>query len=91
MAGSLALLIECLGKARQEEPRVDFVYLKIMDFYENGLYYESKGKAPVARQYYLKALALINIDVSRRQLTRLVVGGYDKWFTGIPAVQRGAD
>jgi tetratricopeptide (TPR) repeat protein len=88
---ALAFLVECLEKERQRDPRIDSVYLKVMDFYENGLYYEGQGQLPVAGRHYTEALALIHMDVSQRQLTRLIISGYDQWLKEITAFERGAD
>ena len=62
-----------------------------MDFYENGRYYEKRGALTAADRNYRKALALMHVVMSRRQLSRLVVGGYEKWLTEISGPERDAD
>jgi tetratricopeptide (TPR) repeat protein len=89
--GSLVFLAKCLEKAEQRDAGIGFVYAKVMDFYENGLYYEAWGQWPLAGQYYMQALALTHMDGSRRQLTRQVVGGYDQWLAGLSGLKKGAD
>lgn len=88
---ALNFLADSLVMAREQNPLAGPVYAKLMDFYENGLYYDEQGQWPLAGSYYLKALALACGDLSRRGITRLVVDGYDQWLKGVTGIQEGAD
>jgi tetratricopeptide (TPR) repeat protein len=80
---ALDFLAGSLSMARQQNPRAGPIYVKLMDFYENGLYYDDRGQWPLAGAYYLKALALACGDLSRRRIAGLVVDGYDQWLKGV--------
>jgi len=91
MPEALNLLLQSLEKKRQQGRYLDSVYEKAMDFYEKGLYYAAEERLSQAGLSYTQALAVMDVDVSRRRLTRLVVDGYEQWLTGQAALERGAD
>ena len=89
MPGALDLLLRSLEKPRKDDQHINAIYIKAMDFYKRGLYYETDGRLRVAGRYYIKALRLINVNVSRKNyLTRLVVGGYEQWLTGLSTFKK---
>jgi hypothetical protein len=91
MTGGLDFFAASLSRARQRKPMAGPIFAKVMDIYGNGLYYEASGQWPLAGSYYLQALAMIHGDVSRRQMARLVVGGYDQWLKALTGFQESVD
>ena len=80
---ALDFLLQSLEQARHEDRHIDAVHQQVMGLYEKGRYHAARDQFPLADQYYTQALSMINVSVSRRQLTRLIIDGYDQWLAEI--------